>query len=394
MIHYIDEIEDLEGKIVLLRLDLNVPIVDGKVTDTFRMEKVIETIDFLRIKEAKIIIISHCEGKESTTLAPMWHYLNGYFPVDFSPTYFTPEAVNKILKLENKGVLMFENLRINPGEKENDPEFAKKLAQMADIYVNDAFGVSHRKHASIVGVPQFLPHYGGLLMFHEIEHLSKVFHPEHPFVFILGGAKFETKMPLIKKYLDLADYVFVGGALANNIFKEKGFEVGTSLVSEAKPQEPGVARSTEGGFRDDFGIKDMLQNPKFVTFDDVTVTKPNGDVEFKNPNEVLGDECIVDAGPKTIERLNKLLENAKTIVWNGPLGNFEKGFGDKTEQLAEIIADATSREAQSIVGGGDTLASINKLGLNNKFSFISTGGGAMLDYLVNETLPGIEALEK
>jgi len=377
MINYIDEVDDLKGKKVLLRLDLNVPILDGEVTDTYRMERVIETIDFLRNKESQIIIIAHCEGKESTTLKPMWSYLNGYFPVDFSENFFTPEAVDKLLKLENRDVLLFENLRINSGEKENDLEFAKKLSQMADIYVNDAFSVSHRKHASIVGVPQFIPHYGGLLMFQEIEHLSKVFHPEHPFVFILGGAKFDTKLPLIKKYLISADTVFVGGALANNIFKEKGFEVGTSLISEG-----------------DFGIKEMIQNPKFVTFNDVTVTKSDGKVEFKNPDEVSKDECIVDAGPKTIDQFKKLLEDAKTIVWNGPLGNFEKGFGDKTEQLAEAIANATSQGAQSIVGGGDTLASINKLGLNDKFSFISTGGGAMLDYLVNETLPGIEALEK
>jgi phosphoglycerate kinase len=377
MIKYIDEVEDLKGKKVLLRLDLNVPIENGKVTDTFRMEKVIETIDYLRLKEAQTIIIAHCEGKESATLKPMLEYLNGYFPVDFSETYFTPEAIDKLLKMQDKGVLMFENLRINEGEKGNDTEFAKKLSQMADIYVNDAFGVSHRKHASIVGIPQFLPHYGGLLLYQEIEHLSKVFNPEHPFIFILGGAKFETKMPLIKKYLDSADIVFIGGALANNVFKEKGFEVGTSLVSDG-----------------DFGIKEMLSNPKFMTFDDVTVTKPDGSVSFKSPEEVEKDECIVDAGPKTIEKLKKLLDDTKTIVWNGPLGNFEKGFGDKTEQLAEVVANATSQGAQSILGGGDTLASINKLGLNDKFSFISTGGGAMLDFLVNETLPGIEALEK
>lgn len=377
MIHYIDEAENLKGKRILLRLDLNVPIEDGKVTDAYRMERIIETIDFLRDKEAIIIIISHCEGKDSSTLVPMRDYLNGYFPVEFSKDYFTPEAVDMVLKLQNKGVLMFENLRINPGEKENDPEFAKKLAQMADIYVNDAFGVSHRKHASIVGVPQFLPHYGGFLLRKEIENLSKVFNPEHPFVFILGGAKFDTKMPLINKYLKSADKVFIGGALANNIFKEKGFEVGASLVSEG-----------------DFGIKEMLDNPKLITFDDVTVSKPDNNIEFKKPEDVLKDECIVDAGPKTIERLKEIISDAKTIVWNGPLGNYEKGFGDKTEQLAEIIAEATEKGARSVVGGGDTLAAIKKLGLEEKFSFISTGGGAMLDYLVNETLPGIEALEK
>lgn len=373
MIKYIDEVEDLKGVKVLLRLDLNVPIIDGKVTDPYRLEKSIETIDYLRGKEAQVIIVAHCEGKESTTLLPMWEYLKGYFPVEFSATYFTPEAIDKLLKLENKGVLLFENLRINAGEKENDPEFAKKLAQMADIYVNDAFAVAHRKHASVVGVPNFLPHYGGLLMRQEIENISKAFNPEHPFVFILGGAKFDTKLPLIKKYLEKADTVFVAGALADNVYKEEGFEVGKSLVSEG-----------------DFGIAEMLKNPKMIVPVDATVTKPDGSVSTKMANEVAPDEAIVDCGPETINQLKDILKDAKTVVWNGPLGNYEIGFVDKTEQLAEIIADG---DATSIVGGGDTLASIKKLGNEGKFTFVSTGGGAMLDFLVNETLPGIEALE-
>lgn len=373
MIKYIDEVEDLKGVKVLLRLDLNVPIVDGQVTDPYRIEKSIEILDYLRSKDAQIIIIAHCEGKESTTLLPMWKYLSGYFPVEFSETYFTPEAVDKLLKLENKGVLLFENLRINAGEKENDPEFAEKLAQMADIYVNDAFSVCHRKHASIVGVPSLLPHYGGLLLKQEIKNISKAFNPEKPFVFILGGAKFDTKLPLIKKYLDKADTVFVAGALANNVYKEKGFEVGTSLISEG-----------------DFGISEMMNNPKFVVPVDVTVKKSDGTVLVKKANEVLPDESIVDCGTETISQLKDILKEAKTVVWNGPLGNYEIGFFDKTEQLAEIIAEGTS---ESIVGGGDTLASIKKLGLEHKFTFVSTGGGAMLDFLVNETLLGIEALE-
>lgn len=381
MIHYIDELEkkDLSGRRVLLRLDLNVAVENGKVFDDFDIQKVIPTIDFLREHEAKIIIIAHIEDAsgEPTTLLPVLDYLKGYFPVDFCSTYFTAEAVDAVLKIAPKGVLLFENVRINPGEKENDLEFAKKLSQMGDLYVNDAFGVSHRKHASIVGVPEFLPHYGGLLMRQEIEHLSKVFSPIHPFVFILGGAKFETKLPIIKKYLEKADSVFVGGALANDIFKERGFEVGTSLVSKSL-----------------FGTAEMLKNPKFITPVDVTVNGEDSKVSFKSPNEVLPDDNIVDAGPKTLEQIKSLLKETKTIVWNGPLGNYEIGFGDKTEGLAEIIADATSRGAESIVGGGDTVASINKLGLDHKFTFVSTGGGAMLDFLVDETLVGIEALEK
>ena len=380
MIQYIDELEkaDLKGKKVLLRLDLNVPVVDGKVVDDFDLQKIIPTIDFLRDYEAQVIILAHIEDSSgtNTTLLPVAEYLRGYFPLGFSPTFFDAEAVDKLLKLQDKEVLLFENVRNNSGEKESDKDFAQKLSQMADIYVNDAFGVSHRKHASVVGVPEFLPHYGGLLMRQEIEQLSKVFSPSHPFVFILGGAKFETKLPLIKKYLEKADSVFVAGALANDLFKEKGFEVGTSLVSASEVK-----------------LSDIVQNPKLVLPVDVTVTRKDGAQSFKKPQEVGKDEYIADVGPETLEHIKNLLKDAKTVVWNGPLGNYEAGFRDKTESLAKLVADLTANGLESIVGGGDTIASINTLGLDHKFSFISTGGGAMLDYLVDETLVGIEALK-
>lgn len=380
MIKYIDDNVELEGKRVLLRLDLNVPIEDGVVMDPYRLERAIETVDFLRAKKAQTIIIAHCEGKDSTTLAPMWHYLNGYFPVEFCPTFFTPESVSKLLELKDGGVLLFENVRNNTGEKENDPEFAKKLSQMADMYVNDAFSVSHRKHASIVGVTEFLPHYAGLLMRQEIEHLSKAFDPLRPFLFILGGAKFDTKLPIIQKYLVSADNVFVGGALANNFLKEKGLEIGTSLVDEGE-----------------FEIKEMLQkngdnnSGKLLLPIDVTVQDAAETISFKKVTEVLPTDYIGDVGSKTLEMLKPYIVAAKTIVWNGPLGNYEKGFTDKTEQLAEMISQSN---ATTIVGGGDTLASIKKLGIDDKFTFISTGGGAMLDFLVDETLVGIDALNK
>jgi len=381
MIRYIDELkkEDLQGKRVLLRLDLNAPMVDGEINDVSRLERVIPTVDFLRINDAKVIIIAHAENKdgENESLIPILHHLNGYFKTEFCPTYFTPEAVEKVLAMKDKDVLLFENIRTNPGEKENDEEFAKKLSQMAEIYVNDAFSVSHRKHASVVGVPEHIPHFGGLLMKSEIEHLSKAFSPEHPFVFILGGAKFSTKIPLVKKYLDKADTVFVGGALANDVYKAKGLEVGTSLVSKVT-----------------FDMADLLDNPKIIVPMDVTVTDKDGKVSFKKPEEIQSDECMVDAGPDTIEQLKEILKDAKTIIWNGPLGNYEKGFSDKTESLVEIIADLTQNGALTIVGGGDTVASINKMDIAHKFTFVSTGGGAMMEYLVSETLPGIESLAK
>jgi phosphoglycerate kinase len=367
--------EDLKGKYVLLRLDLNVPIIDREVTDTFRLDKVIDTVDYLRQNGARTIIISHIESGDKT-LVPVWHYLNGFFPLEFSPTYFTAEAIDKVTKLEDKGVILFENLRVNLGEKENDEEFAKKLSQMAEIYVNDAFAVSHRKHASIVGVPKFLPSYAGLLMRQEIEHLGKAFNPNKPFLFVLGGAKFETKMPLITKFINKADKIFLAGALANNIFKERGLELGTSLVSEVTADLRGISNSD-----------------KVVTPVDITVTNSKGEVINRKPNELQKDECIVDVGHDTVKQLEALVANSKTILWNGPLGNYELGFQDKTEVLAKMVADKTLGDVESIVGGGDTIASINRLGLNDKFTFISTGGGAMLDYLVNETLPGLEVLK-
>ena len=380
MVHYIDELnkDDLKGKKVLLRLDLNAPVLNGEVIDTYRLERVIETIDFLREQEAQIIIIAHCEGKESKTLVPMWHYLNGYFRVDFCSTYFTPEAVDKLLNLKDKGVLLFENIRNNEEEVKNNEEFAKKLSGMADIYVDDAFGAMHREHASIVGVPNFLPAYGGLLLRQEIEHLSRVFNPNRPFVFILGGAKFDTKLPLIKKYLELADTVFICGALANDVYKGKGFEVGTSVLSEV-----------------DSSIKEVLGNSKITVPVDVTVVKIDGTSEFRTPDKILKDEFIIDAGPETIKQMKDIISKSKTVVWNGPVGKYKKGFTDKTEDLAKIIADATSNlGVESIIGGGDTIAAINMREMGHSFSFISTGGGAMLDYLVNETLPGIKSLDK
>ena len=377
---YIDELkgEDLKGKHVLLRLDLNVPVVDGQVANAYRIERAIPTIDYLREHEAKIIIIAHTESEGNMSLLPVAQYLNGFYKVDFCQTYFNAIAIDMIAKLEDRGILLFENLRMNAEEKENNAEFAKKLSQMAEIYVDDAFGAMHRKHASIVGVPEFIQHYGGLLLEQEIENLSKAFDPKRPFLFILGGAKFDTKLPLIKKYLDIADYVFVAGALANNVFREKGFEVGTSLVTDG-----------------DFGINEMLENPKFVYPIDVTVKKTDGSVETKDASDVKTDEYIGDVGPKTIEKLKDLMGESKTVVWNGPLGNYEQGFKDKTEELAEIIMTATKEgKIESLVGGGDTLASIDITEFEHGFSFVSTGGGAMLDYLVNETLPGIEALNK
>lgn len=373
----IEDAGDIAGKRVLLRLDLNDEVRDGKMLTTFRLDKIIPTIDLLRQKKAKIIAFSHIsKSEDNNTLRPMWDYLNGFFPVKFSATYFTNEAENLISEMNDSETILFENIRINAGEDENDVEFAKKLAAYGDIYINEAFSESHRKQASIVELPKFLPHYAGPLFINEIEHLSKAFSPKHPFLFVLGGAKFGTKVPLIKKFLNIADDVFVGGALATDIFKQKGFEIGTSLVSPDKDIK-------------DFGVEELIQNNKLEYPQDVNIKKIDDTKEFKESDKIEPDEYIGDVGPQTLENLKNLVSKAKLILWNGPLGNYESGFTEATEQLAKIISTSG---VESIVGGGDTLASIQKLDLLDKFSFVSTGGGAMLDFLANETLPGIEAL--
>ena len=426
MIQNITDVQNIKGKRVLLRLDFNVPISGGQITDDFRIQSAIPTINLLRDAGSKVIIVSHIEGKagekvkkaanggksktgekaktsakaateNTNTLQPIADYLiNKKIPVTFVPKYFTV-ATQKVLDTMKEGdVVLFENVRMNKGETENSEVFAKKLASMADIYVNEAFPVSHRAHASIVGVPKFLPHYAGPLFMREIKNLSQAFQPEKPFLFVLGGAKFDTKMPLIQKFLKLADFVFVGGALANNFFKELNFEVGESTVSDGDFDLPALLDTkkvfiptdviavsdaqSEGGQKG--GSKSTLNGGLIVK---------NGLVQkTKSAQKVAPGEKILDVGPQSLVQLSDLVGRSKFVLWNGPLGNYEEGFSDSTKRLAEILSRAN---AKSVVGGGDTVAAIRTLGLMNKFSFVSTGGGAMLDFLANETLPGIQALE-
>jgi phosphoglycerate kinase len=366
------EIGEIKGKKVLVRVDFNVPIENGNVVDPYRIEKSLATINFLREKGARLLLISHLDEKSGNTLKPVADYLTKYFPVTFSSDYFGEECLKAVTECGEGEVVLFENLRNNAGEEDNDKAFAKNLASLAELYVNDAFAVSHRKHASIVGVPQFLPSYAGLLLQAEVENLSEVFHPPHPFLFILGGAKFDTKLPLIQKFLTLAEYVFVGGALANNFFKEKNLNIGKSLVSQG-----------------DFNIRDLIGDNRLVIPVDVTVEN-GGKTMVKKPEEVNDGDNILDAGPETISKIKKLVSESKCVLWNGPLGNYEKGFTGPTTEVAKILAES---EVQSIVGGGDTLAAISTLGVEDKISFVSTGGGAMLQYLLDETLPGVEALK-
>ena len=367
----ITENDDLDGKRVFLRVDFNVTLDDeGNVIDDYRIRKARPTIDYLRKRGASVIIASHMKHKkELVSLAGVSEYFQDEVPHIFVKNY--DEVVDA---LKEESVVLLENLRFNEGEEKNDQEFAKKLADMADIYVNDAFAVSHREHASVVGITKYLPSYLGLLMTDEIENLSRAFNPEHPFVFILGGAKFETKLPLIEKFLEKADIVFMGGALANDLLKAKGFEIGKSKVSDI-----------------DIDFSSILKNEKLIIPQDVVVETPSGETVAKKIEEVNEGDIIWDVGKKSINLLEDRVHEARFVLWNGPIGNYEIGFKDGTLELAKILSRADS---DTMIGGGDTLSAILELDLLDRFSFVSTGGGAMLEFLAKEDLTALKAMRE
>lgn len=363
---------DLKGKRVLLRLDLNVPIENGEIRDSYRVDSSLPTIEALRAQGARVIIVAHLgKGKPEETLKPVATCLRATVPVRFFPLR-DPDIKQTVEKMQNGDVILLENLRHSKGEEENDEAFAKYLASLAEIYVNDAFSVSHRAHASVEGVARLLPGYMGPLMEREVANLSRAFDPARPFLFILGGAKISTKIPLLKKFVGIADHLLVGGASANNFYKAKGYEVGKSVVD---PDAMG-------------GLEEYLNNPKLIIPEDIVVLE--GPIQ-KKANAVTPEETIVDIGEVSIEALRETVMAAKLIVWNGPLGFYEKGFTGGSKKLIELILESN---ATTIVGGGDTVALLDEMGVTEKFSFVSTAGGAMLDFLANGTLPGLEALKR
>jgi 3-phosphoglycerate kinase len=370
----IHDIPHLKGVKVLVRADFNVPIRNEMVADDFRIRMSFATIEFLQKKGARIIIISHIENPDGSdaSLFPVAKRL-GQLGKQVTFIKNLRDALPKIEKMQDSELILLENIRHNEGEKKNDPKFAEELASLADIYINEAFPVSHREHASIVGVPKYIPSYAGLQLEKEVGNLSKAFQPLHPFIFILNGAKFETKLPLLEKFMESADLIFVGGALASDFFKAKEYEVGRSLVSKG-----------------DFNIKQYIGNLKLLLPLDVM------DEEKKvfPPDRLPALSKIVDVGQKTMELLREKISLSKFILWNGPLGLYEDGFDQTTRELAYIIAEATKGGATSIVGGGDTVAAIEELKIGDQFTFMSSGGGAMLDFLAKGTLPGIEALKE
>lgn len=366
----IQEASITKGTRVLVRADYNVPTKGTKILDTRRIEASFKTIDFLLKKGASIVLVSH--SKEAT-LTPVYKFLQKKYPqISFAKTI---EAVPKEMK--PKDIVLLENVRNFAGEEENSAAFTKTLATLGTVYINDAFSVSHRKHASVVGLPKKMPSFAGFSFMHEVKNLTLTDADiKHPFVFLLGGAKFGTKIPLIKKFLTKADYVVVTGAILNSFYKTLGFEVGGSVVEEGYEKE----------------IAKLIKNEKILIPVDVVVLRGGAKVQV-TPDMVQKGDVICDIGAESTKLLTELLGEATLIVWNGPTGWYEKGFIKATSAIARAIALGSGR---AIVGGGDTGLLVEKTLTKspNKKVFVSTAGGATLDYLSSGTLPGIKALDQ
>lgn len=363
---------DLKGKRVIVRASLNVPVIDGRVANAYRINRALPTLRYLHECGAKTIIIAHIGRDKTETLKPVYEELEKFIPVQWGGVIGGENFANRFELMGNGDFLLAENLRQDERESANDENFAKSIAYYGDIYVNDAFANVHRTHASMSALARLLPAYAGLNVVEEISHLERVMQPKAPSLFMLGGAKFETKMPLVEKYLNNYDHVFIGGALANDVLKAEGYEVGKSLVS-------------------DFSLKgkSFLSSPKLLIPTDVVVDGPNGR-RVTTLSKVASDEIIYDAGPATVAMLSAYINEAQTVLWNGPFGNYEGGFEESTVETVKLL---TNTDAFSVVGGGDTVAAIEKLGVVDSLGFVSTGGGAMLTYLEHGSTPQLDLLK-
>ncbi len=366
--------ELLKGKKVIVRADFNVPISKtGVVAEPARIDAALKTVTYLRNSGAQIILISHIGRDPQETLLPIFTYLKSKLPISFIETWEESKIKEQVTLLKDGDVLLLQNVRAKKEEEENEAHFGSFLASLGDMYVNDAFSVSHRSHASVVGIPAHLKSYAGCQFKTECENISKVFNPEHPFVVLMGGAKFETKIPVIESLLTKADSIFVGGALANDILKANGFEVGASKVNDM----------------DKTYAQEIFNNKKVIVVKDVRV-KTFFSSKNKDLKDVTIKDKIIDGGIETANLLAEKIKEAKLIVWNGPFGTFEQGNSYLSKKVIESIKKSN---AYSIVGGGDTIAEVKKLKKEKVFNFISLSGGAMLEFIAEGTLPGIDALK-
>ena len=386
----IENIKNIENKNVILRLDLNVPIKNGKITDTNRIDKIIPTLNFLVKKKAKIIIVSHVgrpNGKivKELSLEPISLCLKNKIKKEVSLLKENIFKLSKrdIFKSSKNEVILLENIRFYPEEEANDDKFSEKLASLGEIYVNDAFSCSHRDHASVSKITKYIPSYCGIQINTEVNALNKITSKiKKPVTCIIGGSKISSKINIIKNLIPKFNSIIVVGAMANNIFKYKGLKIGKSIYEK----------------NIDYIIQEIFyyaeKNDCTIYFpEDVKVGKKLNDKSIeKNFESIEYDDIILDVGSKTLVEIKKIIDNSSTLLWNGPLGYFENtNFSLGSTEIAKYIASKGDK-IFSVVGGGDTVAVINSLNMKNKFNFVSTAGGAFLEYLEGKVLPGIKAL--
>jgi len=386
----------LKGRRVLMRVDFNVPIKNGAITDETRIRASLPTIEYALSQGVKVLILcSHLgrpKGKPSPefSLKPVAEKLSQILkrPVTFAEDCVGEPAKQAVASAPDGGVVLLENLRFHPEEEKNDPGFAKQLAELADVYVNDAFGSAHRAHASTEGVVhQIKESAAGMLMAAELEHLGRVLErPDHPFIAILGGAKVSDKLEVIENLIPRVDALLIGGAMAYTFFKARGLPVGKSLVEDdllgaAKEID---ARAKGRGLRFELPV-DHVVAPKLEA-GVPTETLAVGDA-------AIGDRMGLDIGPKTIDTYRSVIGGAKTVIWNGPMGVFEiEAFAKGTMEIAKAVASVSTSTGTTVIGGGDSIAAVAKAGVTDRITHISTGGGASLEFLGGRELPGVAAL--
>ena len=385
--------EDIKDKIIFLKVDFNIPIKDGKVIDDTKIVKMKEIINKLLSRKTKIILCSHLgrpqkNGNEGLSLEQVKNRLENIFKKDivFLNNYLNKETKDNIKK-SNKELFLLENIRFHKEEENNDSQFAKQLASIADIYINEAFSCSHRAHASVTGITKFIRSYAGETIINELDSLEKIFNKSNrPVTCIIGGSKISTKIDLISNLIKKVDFMIIGGAMANNFIKYNNFKIGKSLFEPHKEEI----------------IKEIIStahenNCKLIIPEDVIVSA-NENIAGKNKSlsEIESNDIIFDIGANTIKNIGEIINSSKTLLWNGPLGFFERDFfASGSNEIAKLIKINTQKKLLiSIAGGGDTAAAIKKAKAEDGFSYISTAGGAFLEWLEGKILPGLKVLEK